>query len=541
MKLVFDPVLHIGSCESDRWRFSIHMTLQGVPAEGPAQIGVTAPDDGVVIRAARKVAEVGSDTGVSVWAWDVEARREAGDRGISYAIRQDGRETSFGPVVVPARGRLPRIAFFTCNGFSSAGLARRTPHRHALWSRMAECHSLGLDSPAPDDPCAFHLLLGGGDQLYADSLKILQELDHKTAREKKRKVRDSEKKRAVREYLDLYEKRWGRGPDAEVRSRIPGAFTWDDHDIFDGWGSQRPEIQRNPHYRNLFHAARRCFTAFQLGGDPDAETPPPLVFRGPGGATGRKGPFLQSLAFHEEGAHLDVLLLDLRNDRGPVRRGSEDFWQVMSAGQWQDLKAWLKAHRQAAGEVPRHLLVISSIPLAFLRFTAADWILRRLVPGAQEIEDDLLDQWEHPAHHGERDRLILTLLRHQARARCRVTLLSGDVHVGAQARIESGREEHRDRKSGRRGVIEQIISSGIVHPPPGSSERFLIEAAGTEGPFEVADGVVTRLVPVDARNPRIWRRNWLAIGFDFPAPRPRLWARWIAEGAPVTRQVIVEP
>lgn len=77
MKRIFEPVLHFGSCDPDRWRFSIHLTLQGVPAGGPSQIEVETPDNRSSISLPRKVAGLGSDTGVSIWGWDVEAERDA--------------------------------------------------------------------------------------------------------------------------------------------------------------------------------------------------------------------------------------------------------------------------------------------------------------------------------------------------------------------------------------------------------------------------------------------------------------------------------
>jgi hypothetical protein len=47
--------------------------------------------------------------------------------------------------------------------------------------------------------------------------------------------------------------------------------------------------------------------------------------------------------------------------------------------------------------------------------------------------------------------------------KCRVAVLSGDVHVGALGMIESTRGTAEEPSS---QVINQLTSSGIVHPPP---------------------------------------------------------------------------
>lgn len=40
-------------------------------------------------------------------------------------------------------------------------------------------------------------------------------------------------------------------------------MTWDDHDIFDGWGSYPDTIQNCPVFQGCFHAAKRFYLLFQ--------------------------------------------------------------------------------------------------------------------------------------------------------------------------------------------------------------------------------------------------------------------------------------
>lgn len=40
-------------------------------------------------------------------------------------------------------------------------------------------------------------------------------------------------------------------------------MTWDDHDIFDGWGSYPDDLQNCPVFQGCFQAARRFYLLFQ--------------------------------------------------------------------------------------------------------------------------------------------------------------------------------------------------------------------------------------------------------------------------------------
>ena len=383
----------------------------------------------------------------------------------------------------------------------------------------------------PDNPSGIHVLLGGGDQVYADSLKVLEELDALSSRELRR-LRSSaaRRTRALREYLDLYTDRWSQPEVAAMLAVVPTAFTWDDHDIFDGWGSHGSRVQENEAYLDVFDAARAAFRALQLGGDPSGRVPALLM----AGSDRAAGPFAQTVRLHAGADVVDLLLLDSRTDRTQSR--------VFSDVHWEQIRDYM--HAPSGSDVTRrHLLVVTSIPVVYLRFRAVGWILRNLVPGVQEIEDDLLDQWEHPAHLDERARLILSLLQHQQASGCRVTILSGDVHAGALGRIESTRIDHRLANSIQPARITQITSSGIVHPSPSSWQRTALELLGAEGPDEVASGVTTTLMPVDSETDRLWSRNFLLVDVDgaMASVPHQLWARFIPEGRRLPRVVTVPP
>ena len=531
MTILLGPVLHLERGAPGLWRFSVHLltNLPGAPA--PAlQIAFDAPD--VVVGPPQLVANFPAH-GRSLWCFVAEVPRVGLERWLTYTLEGDGEPRTFDKVAIPASGKLPRITFFSCNGFSSEALMRSTSDPYALWQQMLKEHGLGLDGGNHDSPSGIHVLVGGGDQIYADSLPVLRELDDMAHRDLRR-LRSSvdRRDRALREYLNLYQQRWSQPDVAAMLARVPVVFTWDDHDIFDGWGSHGEDIQSNPAYLDVFDSARMAFRAFQLGGVGNSAGRAPSLLA-PANNPGDDH-FMQSVILHGGGQELEVLLLDLRSNRTPVR--------VLSEKQWSDLKGLLST-RKALPNTQPHLLVVASIPVVHMRFKAVGWILRNLVPGAQEVEDDLLDQWEHPDHLGERARMIMTLLQHQQRSGYRVTILSGDVHAGALGRIESTRPEHRQPGHVDAARILQITSSGIVHPSPSTWERYFLELLGTDGRDEVTSGVTTEMLPIDSATDRLWARNFLILdveGADASVPH-QLWARFIAEGRVVAQVVTVPP
>ncbi|MFJ3372918.1 hypothetical protein [Pseudomonas sp. NPDC086251] len=52
------------------------------------------------------------------------------------------------------------------------------------------------------------------------------------------------------------------GPDAIAR--IPTVMMWDDHDIFDGWGSYSPAMQHCELFKVMMRHARKAFWVFQM-------------------------------------------------------------------------------------------------------------------------------------------------------------------------------------------------------------------------------------------------------------------------------------
>lgn len=536
MRLALGPVLYLGKPTATHWNLGVGMLIDGSTAASGPGVVVSSNDAGVTVGAPVVAADFTHPGRGTWWRWPVSVTRAATERGVSYTVSPAPNTTVtrlpgalvIDDVAVPARGRLPRIAFFSCNGVSEERYLHRVDDLNALWKQIRLAHETGLHSPTSERPTGHHVLLGGGDQLYADSLwstvPRLRQLSNLSFEDRAAaSAPDAFVRRMLGAYVDLYAERWSQPEVAHVLARIPGLFTWDDHDIFDGWGSYPRWLLRCPVYKAIFRAARKTFRAFQLGTDAG----PHVIGGGPH--------HMQSVTFPEG---LEILLPDLRSDR--------ELERVLSDEQWSDLVA----HLAAAGSQPgrdSHLLFVSSIPVVHMRFGFAEWAVG-LWPGATDLDDDLRDQWESPAHRGERDRLAMNLLSHQRAARRRVTILSGDVHIGARGEIESRAPQHATDGSGH-AFVTQLTSSGIVHPPPSALEWQALTTAAAEGDSDITPQVRTRIGRVSGELRYLRMRNWLDLGFDTPAtgstsgtgapPPPRLWARWNTETGPVQPQVVV--
>ena len=113
-----------------------------------------------------------------------------------------------------------------------------------------------------------HCLVGGGDQVYCDEVwdqSLLKEwaaLD--TLKEKIAAAWTPEhESKTTSFYLENYMKSYTQPEVAAAYASIPSVFVWDDHDIFDGWGSYDAELQACPVFQGIFEAAKRFYLLFQ--------------------------------------------------------------------------------------------------------------------------------------------------------------------------------------------------------------------------------------------------------------------------------------
>ncbi len=402
---------------------------------------------------------------------------------------------------LPVAGRIPRMAYVSCNGY--ADLKSKPPNQNSLWDRM---HVLHGQQP-------FHLLLCGGDQVYADSMRLkcnTMSAWEDLAWDESNEARFTPAMAVELEqfYFDLYCSRWSQPAVARMLARVPMVAMWDDHDIIDGWGSYPEKRQNSEVMKGLFSVASAHFRLFQQ-----------QIMSGESHPLSIGGPDTFSTAMNVGG--IALVVLDMRSER--TER------QVMSETHWQLVYAWLRALQPVA-----HLFVMSSIPVIYPSLDALANLLG-WVPGQQELEDDLRDHWNSQLHRIERLRFIHHLIEVAERG-IRPTLLSGDVHVAAIGHIETqGSRATRDP-----ALIYQLISSGIVHPPPPGYALFALKHL-LQHSDEVEPGIVERMTEFPGTSRRfIGARNFLCIG-DHDNDDGRVRIEWIVEELKTPFSKVIHP
>ncbi|WXH29615.1 hypothetical protein WA016_03574 [Myxococcus stipitatus] len=563
MKKLLGPMLYAkDQLSKETWSFFVNLYVGGVDPAHPPPLklrfrtveGRELPD--VVSPQVTRVADFSalkSRVAGVLWRWEVTLPRAETPTRVTYRfepveggpaleeVDYSGPTDTLKPwggedvktVVVPAKGALPRAAFFSCNGASDAktwGAVMRMKRPFGCWMDMLAQHEEPTEG-------GFELLMGGGDQVYADPLLDHEPMVEFRKRELEQKLNaDFGPPKGFHEvmlarYVELYCERWsGSVGIAPMLARVPGLFTWDDHDIFDGWGSHEG-LQACEWFESLYSAAALAFEAFQLGALRGGDTPT------------RRKPcdmhYLQTCHFVGDECDVDVVALDLRSGRTYRKQTNGRMGhEVMSHGQWATLDAWRLAHAKDAGLKPRHVILLSSIPLVHLRFGS----MVESMSGGTELHDDMLDQWESVAHRGERIRLMVDLLQLAKASCCAVTVVSGDVHVGARGLIRSRNPEHIPAGLAE-AAIEQVTSSGIVHPPPSMLQFMGMRMMADESVDDLPSYMQTEMLPV-GKGRYLRERNWLSMRVE-PArtktSRPKLWLRWEAEHTTLSMQVVVEP
>lgn len=511
MKVELGPILHFRGSENGNWKLAAII----VADEGPGELVTT---NGIEPESRTKQTAPLREYGDwKVHRYEFEIPLSDASQKIEYRFANNpGMAWTFH---VPARAASPRMAYASCNGFSNPKDMKNVPDQNRLWREMAKKHGA--------DP--FHLLLMGGDQVYADEIwhKPLMKdwLDLDEARRRGTPFSEAMAKEVRDFYFGIYRRRWTQKDPRPMFAGIPCVMMWDDHDIFDGWGSYDKGDQECPVYRGVFRHAREDFRLFQRALPPvdldqgNAANPNDPVYSCP--------PYLGDMLVAGE---IVILALDMRSQRTLSR--------VIDQAQWDEVYRKLGILLETNKNDPKfkHLLVMSSIPVVHPDFSKVEDFLS-LLPGRQEVEDDLKDHWHSRTHKGERERLVANLLTAAKNSGIRVTILSGDVHVGAVGVIESKREKDTPENA---GVISQLTSSAIVHPAPPGIFLFALERLMT-GEEEEMDtrGVYTRMLKFPGtRNYFVGARNWMSLS---PDKETNLWVDWHVEEATDPYTKVIHP
>lgn len=446
----------------------------------PRPTGTARPDithPGGTVQAAL----IARHEGVEIW----RAAFDLSGADAWYAV--DGARY---PVRADVSGDLG-IAFVSCNGQEADDLTRDPAQRNRLWADLLRRHR--------DDP--FHLMLQGGDQIYADEvlnadpmLKAWRRNRPASRAPLSQADRDRLAHRLNAAFLDRYLATLGQPETAALMAEVPSFNMWDDHDICDGWGSLRREQLDCDIGRLLFDIARRWFLIFQTGAAPDAP---------PEAAPDRTG---RSLTLHVPLPGLDLIAPDLRSERRPEI--------VMGDAGWPAFEAAL-----ARARAPRSL-ILSSVPALGPRLSLVEAAMH-YIPRAQKYEDDLRDQWQSRWHRPEWRRFLRALTDHHEAGHS-TTLLSGEIHLATRATMAAPG-----------GPVHQLVASGISHDPPPRAWAWTLGALARLGEAPLPEHPIS-LHPLPGRR-TIYRaeRNYLLLR----RTGDRWRARWILENSGPTPEM----
>ena len=126
-------------------------------------------------------------------------------------------------IVVPARSQSMRMMFHSCNGFS-VGTDEEAWSGPALWNDVIRVH----------EQHPFHVMIGGGDQIYNDGVRVdgpLREWADMGNPKRRRDHPFGEELRAKCDefYFQNYARWYTTEPFATANGQIPQINVWDDH------------------------------------------------------------------------------------------------------------------------------------------------------------------------------------------------------------------------------------------------------------------------------------------------------------------------
>lgn len=170
------------------------------------------------------------DPAKTFWRFDLELPLQDAEARWKYNIPHTRHVSAAGPptssahtFVVPGSSQSMRIMFHSCNGFS-VGTDEEAWSGPALWNDVLRVH----------EKKPFHVMIGGGDQIYNDSVRVDGPLRAWTEIGNPRRRREYPFDAKLRNecdefYFQNYIKWFSTEPFATANHQIPQINIWDDH------------------------------------------------------------------------------------------------------------------------------------------------------------------------------------------------------------------------------------------------------------------------------------------------------------------------
>lgn len=405
----------------------------------------------------------------------------------------DNQSLSHFQFFLPSIDQSMNVMSFSCNGFSLG--TDTSTFKGSLWLDVMRKHSNPIFH--------YHVMIGGGDQIYADSIKttsieFAKWLKHKHLHSVDKltpEMEQSFKDYYLNRYIEWFGKGYWIGSAGKTiqpifpiaLASIPQINIYDDHDIIDGFGSYSDITMRQEIFQGVGEQAFKYYMLFQhhtIYNEPIEKEPSWVSAK-------QKGPYIQQLPrsiFAKLGKSIGFIGFDCRTERTKHQIITNDTYELI----FERLKIeFTKSNK--VNKPMKHLYVLLGVPIAYprmvwierlmdsplvspLKFLARKGIIARgLVnefDGQIELLDDLNDHWCAHHHKKERNLLIERLIKFGSDNGVRITILSGDVHLGCISRFRSCDSEIL--ASSDPNFIINIISSAIVNaPPPNGMAKFL--------------------------------------------------------------------
>ncbi|GMM30589.1 hypothetical protein DAMA08_033340 [Martiniozyma asiatica (nom. inval.)] len=439
---------------------------------------------------------------------------------------------------LPSVDQSMNILSYSCNGFSLA--VDPSPFKGSLWLDTLRKH---LELP-------FHVMIGGGDQIYADSIKKVSKefenwLKHKHLHSLD-KLTDSMKKSFDEYYLNHYMTWFGKGywegPNGKtIQQHFPTALAcipqiniYDDHDIIDGFGSYSDITMKQEIFQGLGKVAFKYYLLFQhhttLEEETEGDNAEPSFI-----VSAKPGPYIEQKSrsvWARLGANIGFLGLDCRTERTKHEILSSQTYDIVFKRLEKEVLLSKKDSHPEAGKdkvapnlAIKHLLVLLGVPIMYprmvwleklmesplstpLKFLARHGIIAKgLVnefDGQIELLDDLNDHWCAGHHKKERNKFLSKLVEFGTKHNIRITILSGDVHLACVSRSRSKSKLSNkliEDPSRDPNLIFNIISSAIVNtPPPEGMAKFLKRRAIFH---HFSHDVIEDMVPIFNKAPSV--------------------------------------
>lgn len=464
-----------------------------------------------------------AERGATFWRFNMEVELTKTQQRIAYCIN-GGPATGFW---VPALGEGMNIMNYSCNGFSMSVNADSFSGPDPLWRDVLSAHQTR----------PFHVMIGGGDQVYNDCViretSVFAEwLAIKNPLHKHNAPFTTAMQDELDEfYLERYAMWFSQGLFGLANSQIPMVNVWDDHDIIDGFGSYPHHFMDSPVFTGLGAIAFKYYMLFQQQSSVDegpANEPSWLLGPKPGLYIKERSRSL----FMSLGGGLSFLGLDCRTERTRDEILSEQTYDAILD----------RCYSELVKGTTTHLIVLLGVPIAYPRLVWLENILTSRImdpikalsragafgnllnnfDGGVEILDDLDDHWTAKNHKVERRFLIQDLQDLAASKSVRITILSGDVHLAAIGQFFSSKNEDGTQrpvpKDKDHRYMLNVISSAIVNTPP---PDMLADVLARRDKIHHLDGetdenMITLFgTDVDGkkRNNKVMlpRRNWASI------------------------------